>query len=42
MNMKIEDHEIDEYENTKIMKTMKSKQEIHEIMNLKTRMSENL
>ena len=42
MNMKIEDHEIHEYENTKIMKTMKSTQEIHETMNLKTRMSENL
>ena len=27
--MKIEDHEIHEYENTKIMKTMKSTKEIH-------------
>ena len=41
MNMKLEDHEIHEYENTKIMKTMKSTEEIHETMNLKTRMSEN-
>ena len=30
MNTKIEDHETHEYENTKIMKTMKSTQEIHE------------
>ena len=40
--MKIEDHEIHEYENTKIMKTMKSTQEIHITMNLKTRMSEKI
>ena len=42
MNMKIEDHEIHEYENTKIMKTMKSAKEIHGTMNLKTKMSGNL
>ena len=42
MNMKIEDHEIHEYENTKIMKTMKSPQELHETMNLQPRISENL
>ena len=35
MNMKTDNHEIHEYENNKIMKTMKSTQEIHEIMNLK-------
>ena len=42
MNMKTENHEIHEYENDKVMKTMKSIQEIHETMNLKTRISENL
>ena len=41
MSMEIEDHEIHEYENTKIMKTMESK-EIHEAMNLKTRMSKKI
>ena len=38
MNMKIENHEIHEYENDNIMKTIKYTQEIHETMNLKTRM----
>ena len=40
--MKTDNHEIHEYENNKIMKTMKSTIEIHELMNLKTRMSKNL
>ena len=40
--MKIENHEIHEYENDNIMKTIKYTQEIHETMNLKTKMSENL
>ena len=38
----MENHEIHEDENTKVTKTMKSTEEVHETMNLKTRMSENL
>ena len=39
--MEIEDHEIHEYENTKIMKAVESSKEIHETMNLETRLAEN-
>ena len=42
MNMKTDNHEIHEYENDEIMKTMKSTKDIHETMNLTRRMSENL
>jgi len=41
MKMEIEDHEIHEYGNTKIMKTMESLKEIQETLKLKTRMAEN-